>query len=130
MWRTIALVLSLLVLTVTGVLGVYNGLTETPTPDQTALQHSVTVGVLLYGALGLVSAYGLFRRQRSSLWTVIAWAFAITYVPGVAVLAYAGLDAPFGAAIAASGVTGLIALGVIWTANVMTKPDLRTTSTT
>jgi uncharacterized membrane protein (DUF2068 family) len=81
-WRYIALGLSLFVLVVTGVLGIYNGLSETPTPDQTALQLSVTVGVLLYGAFGLISAYGLFRRQPSARWTVIAWAVTITYVPG------------------------------------------------
>ncbi len=130
MWRYIALGLSLLVLVVTGVLGVYNGLTETATPDQTTLQHSVTVGVLLYGAFGLISGYGLFRRERWSFWTVVAWAVAVTYVPGVAVMAYADADTTLGAAIAASGATALIALGVIWTANVMTRPERRPPATT
>ena len=122
MWRTIALVLSILVLVVSGVLGLYNGITEQGA-GETVLQQSVRVGVLLYGALGLVSAYGLFRRRRWSLWTAIAWAVAIVYVPGVAVMAYAGEEAPIGSAIAASGSAALIALGVIWTANTMTKPD-------
>ena len=122
MWRTIALVLSVLVLVVSGALGLYNGITEQGA-GETMLQQSVRVGVLLYGALGLVSAYGLFRRRRWSFRTVIAWAVAIVYVPGVAVMAYAGEAAPIGSAIAASGSAALIALGVIWTANTMTKPD-------
>ena len=130
MWRYIALGLSLFVLVVTGVLGIYNGLTETASPEQTTLQHSVTVGVLLYGAFGLITAYGLFRRERWSLWTGIVWAVAITYVPGVAVMAYAGEDAMLGSALAASGATALIALGVIWTTNVVTSPDRHAHETT
>ena len=121
MWRGIARWLSLLVLVATGALGIYNGLTETPTPTQTTLQHSVTVGVLLYGAFGLITAYGLFRRERWSLWTAIVWAVTVTYVPGMAIMAYADQDTTLGSAIAASAVTGLIALGVIWTANALTR---------
>ncbi|HJP85071.1 MAG TPA: hypothetical protein VJ852_03730 [Gemmatimonadaceae bacterium] len=129
MLRYVALGLSLIVLLGTGVLGIYNGLTENAA-GETTFQQSVNVGVLLYGAFGLVSTYGLFRRQRQSLWTVIAWAVVITYVPGAAVMAYAREDAGVGAAIAASAVTALIALGVIWTTNVMTKPDRGSTTTT
>jgi len=129
MLRYVALGLSLILLFGTGVLGIYNGLTENAA-GETMFQQTVNVGVLLYGALGLVSTYGLFRRHRQSLWTVIAWALVITYVPGAAVMAYAGEDAGVGAAIAASGVTALIALGVIWTTNAMTKPDRRPTATT
>ena len=123
MWRYIALVLSLLVLTVTGVLGTYDGVTEWG-QGGTFWQHSVTAGVFLYGVLGLVSAYGLFRRQRWALRLIIAWAVVITYVPGVAVMADGG--GSIGSAIAASVSTALIALGVVWTTNVVTRADQST----
>ena len=117
---TSAWIVSLLLLLVTGVLGVYDGLTEWG-QGTSVWQRSVTGGVFVYGLLGLVGAYGLFRRQRWALVAVIGWAVVITYVPGVAVLADGG--GTFGSAIAASGSTALIALGVIWTTNVMTRID-------
>src|SRR2546423_4822081 len=120
--HTSAWIVSLVLLLVIGAIGVYNGVTEWG-DGTTPWQQSVTVGVLLYGVLGLVSAYGLFRRRRWSLSTVIAWAVVVTYVPGVAVLAYADADATLVAAIAASAGAALIALGIIWTANVMTRAD-------
>jgi|SRR6185369_16358729 hypothetical protein len=119
--RTSAWIVSLVLLLVIGSLGVYNGLTEWG-EGRTVWQQSVTIGVLVYGVLGLVSAYGLFRRQRWSLRTVIAWAIVVTYVPGVAVMADAD-DAMIGAAIAASAGAALIALGIIWTTNIMTRAD-------
>ena len=120
--RTTAWIVSLVVLLVIGSIGVYNGVTEWR-QGTTAWQHSVNIGVLLYGVLGLVSAYGLLRRQRWALRTVIVWAVAVTYVPGVAILAYADKDAMLGSAIAASVASGLIALGIIWTTSVMTRAD-------
>ena len=125
MGRKIAWVLSLCVLTILGCLGVYNGLTEWgegPTP----FQHSVTVGVLLYGVLGLITAYGLVRRERWTIWPAIGWAIAVSYVPGVAVMAYGGEDAILSSAIAASAGSALIALGVIWTVRVATRESART----
>ena len=118
--HTSAWIVSLVLLLCTGAVGVYNGLTEWG-DGATPWQHSVTVGVFLYGVLGLVSAYGLFRRRRWALRTAIAWAIVITYVPGVAVMADG--DGTLGSAIAASVATALIALGVIWTTNVMTHSD-------
>ena len=119
MGRTVAWVLSLGLLLFTGVVGVYNGLTEWG-EGRTPMQHSVTAGVLLYGLLGLVSAFGLLRRRRWCVGTVMAWAVAVTYVPGAAVLVY-GEDAFISSAIAASVGSALIALGVLWTAHVMTR---------
>ena len=124
--HTTAWIVSLVLLLLTGVLGVYNGLTEWG-EGTSVWQHSVTVGVFVYGLLGLVSAYGLFRRQRWALPAVIVWAVVITYVPGVAVMADG--DGTLGAAIAASASTALIALGVIWTTKVMTRPDQSTVPT-
>jgi FtsH-binding integral membrane protein len=122
MGRKVAWILSLGILLFTGVVGIYNGVTEWD-EGRGPLQRSVTIGVFLYGIFGLASAYGLMRRRRWSLRTVIAWMIAVAYVPGVAVMAYADEDASLGSAIAASVASTLIALGVLWTANVMTRPQ-------
>jgi uncharacterized membrane protein len=122
MIRTIGWVLSLALLLFTGVVGIYNGITDWG-EGRTAAQHSVTVGLLLYGVFGLVTAYGLFRRRRWSVSTAIAWAVCVTYVPGVAVMAYVDEDASLSSAIAASVGSALIAFGVVWTAHLMTRAD-------
>ena len=121
MWRKVAFLLSLVLLLFTGVTGIRDGVDDWGEAN-TFAQQSVSGGVFLYGILGLITAYGLIRRRRWSLATAIAWSVVITYVPGVAVMAYGGVDAKLGSAIAASGGTALIALGVIWTVNTMTKP--------
>lgn len=123
--HTSAWIASLVLLLGIGATGIYNGVTEWG-DGTTVWQHSVTVGVFVYGVLGLVSAYGLFRRRRWALRTVIAWAVVVSYVPGVAVMADGGDDAMLGSAIAASVASALIALGVIWTTNVMTRADQST----
>ena len=127
-WK-IARVLSLALLLFTGCVGVYNGLTEWD-EGGTLPQHAVTAGVFLYGIFGLATAYGLFGRKRWSLITVIVWAIAVTYVPGLAVMAYGGEDAILGSAIAASAGSALIAFGVIWTVKATTRDESRTVSET
>jgi hypothetical protein len=122
MGRSIAWILSIGLLLLTGCLGVYDGLTEwggATTPGQ----KSVTAGVLLYGILGVVTAYGMFRRHRWSFSGAIAWGVVITYVAGTASLFYS--EAGIGAALAGGGATALIALGVIWTASVVTRAEPR-----
>jgi uncharacterized membrane protein (DUF2068 family) len=120
MGRKIALILSLALLLFTGCVGLYNSLTEWR-EGGTTMQQSVTAGVFLYGVLGLVTALGLFRRRRWSVGTAIAWGLAVTYVPGVAVMAYGGEYAILSSAIAASTGSLLVALAVVWTAHVMTR---------
>jgi hypothetical protein len=120
MAKKIAWVLSLLVLLVTGVDGIHNGVTEWG-DAHTRMQQSVTIGVFLYGVLGVITAFGLFRRRRWSIGTAICWGVAVTYVPGVAVMAYGGNDAIMSSAITASGASALIAALVIWTAHVVTR---------
>ena len=120
MGKTIAWAISLLFLLFTGFIGVYNAINEWHDAG-TPLQLSVTAGVFLYGIFGLATAYGLIRRRRWSLRTAIAWGLCISYVPGVAVMSYGGNDASLGSAIAASGAAALIALGVVWTTDRMTR---------
>ena len=127
-WK-IAWVLSLALLLFTGCVGVYNGLTEWG-EGRTPLQHSVTVSVFIYGIFGLITAYGLLRRQAWSVWTAIVWMIAVTYSPGVAVMVYGGEDAIVGSAIAASAGSAVIALGVVWTTRAMSRNRPRTVSET
>jgi hypothetical protein len=118
--KKVAWVSSLVLLFFTGVVGVYNGVSEWG-EAHTPAEHSVTVGVLLYGILGLVTALGLIQRRRWSVGTAIAWAVPVTYVPGVAVMVYGDEGAIMSSAIAASAGSALIALAVVWTAHVMTR---------
>lgn len=127
MGRTLAYTLSLLLLVATGMLGVYNGITEWGT-GQGPWQVSVTVGVFIYGILGLATAFGLFRRRRWSLGAAIAWGITITYVATVAAVAYSGDDASVLGAIVGGAATGLIALGVVWTARAVTRDAPETAS--
>lgn len=122
MGRKVAWILSLALLLFTGVVGIHNGITERG-EGVTTLQKSVTLGVFIYGVFGLITVYGLFRRRRWSVATAILWGVAVTCVPGVAIIAYAGKESLVGSAIAASGASALIALGVVWTAREMSRPE-------
>lgn len=125
MGRKIAWVVSIGLLIITAGPGIHEGLTEWGR-GRTAFQQSVTAAVLLYGILGLITAYGLFRRRRWSVATAIAWGIAITYAPAAAVMS--DKDATVGGAFAGSAACALVALGVIWTANVMTRAEARATA--
>jgi hypothetical protein len=120
MARKIAWVISLALLLLSGVLGIYDGITELE-GDQTMLQRSVTAGVFLYGVFGLVTAFGLFRRRRWSVVTAIVWGVVVSYVPGAAVMAFGGQDAFLSSAIAASAGSAIIAFAVFWTARAATS---------
>jgi hypothetical protein len=115
MLQKIAVGISLALLLLTGVLGLHNGATEW-FDAQTLLQQSVTGGVFLYGVLGLIAAYGLFRRRKWSVIATVVWTVVITYVPGAAVIGFGGPDASLGAAAASSLASALIGVGVVWTA--------------
>jgi hypothetical protein len=122
MGQKVAWVLSLALLAFTGVVGVFNGITEWG-EGSSLMQHSVTAGVLLYGILGLITAFGLFQRRAWSVGTSIGWAIAVTYVPGVAIMAYGGEGAILFSAIAASAASALIAAAVVWSAHRATRKD-------
>jgi membrane associated rhomboid family serine protease len=113
MGRSIARLVAILLLVVTGLLGVYNGVIER-SDVETPLQASVNAGVLLYGVLGLVGTYGALRRRRWVVWSVTAWAILITYVSGTAALAFAGADAGIVGAVSAAVGAALIGAFVVW----------------
>ena len=109
----IARALALLILLITGVLGLHNGVTER-TGAHSTLQRSVTIGVLLYGLLGLASVYGVVRRRAWSVWSVTAWAVVVTYVSGTAALAYGGDDVTMMTALASGLAGALIGAFTLW----------------
>jgi hypothetical protein len=112
--------LSVLLLLVTGVLGILNGTHELG-DARTALQKSVTIGVLVYGVLGLLGAMALARRLSISLPLAAAWAVVVTYVASTAAIAYAGEEATVVGAVAAGVATALIGAGVVYVARRTTR---------
>src|SRR5690349_148581 len=121
MARKSAWIVSILLLLNTGGIGVYNGITELPEAG-TALQKSVTIGVLIYGLLGLIAALALVLRRRSAVWLTVGWSVVITYVASTAALAYGGNDASVGGAVAGGLGAALIGALVVWCARVVTRP--------
>ena len=119
MMRTIAWLLAILALLATGVLGVYNGLTEWGGAG-TGWQRAVTGGVIVYGILGLAAGIGLARRRRWSYKLAIAWGVVVTLVASGAVLAYGGADASTGGAVAAGGGAAVIGVLVVLAARAAT----------
>ena len=120
MARKAAWIVSILLLLNTGGLGLYSGASELA-DARTALQRSVTGGVLVYGVLGLVAAIALIVRHRSAVAFSIGWAVVVTYVASMAAMAYAGEDATVGGSIAAGLGAALIGVFVIWSAMSVTK---------
>ena len=117
----IARFVALLLLIFSGAAGLFNAWNQIG-DDRTALQATVTIGVLLYGVFGLAAAVGVLVRRRWSTAAVIAWAVAITYVSAVAPRAFGGPDVPLAASIMSGVATAAIALGVLWAARVATRP--------
>jgi hypothetical protein len=117
MGRSIARGIAILLLGVTGVLGIYNGIDERANP-YSLFQRIVYVGVVLYGMLGLIGTYGVIRRQGWSHRVVVAWALAITFVSSTAAIAYGGSDATPIAAVAAGAGAALIGAFVVWAVRV------------
>ena len=113
--------LSIVLLLVTGALGLWNGSRELA-GAHTALQRSVTIGVLVYGVLGILGGVLLATRRAAAVPLTVMWALVITYVAATAAHAYAGADATLAGAIAGGVGAGLIGLGVVSVARRATRP--------
>jgi hypothetical protein len=122
MGRRIVWVLVMLLLGLTGGLGVYNGISEWSDPH-TPLQQSVTVAVFLYGITGLAATCALALRRRWSVWAAVAWGVCTTYAGTVATIAYGGSDGSPGAALAAGVACVLIAGATIWGVRASTRVE-------
>ena len=120
MKRKIGRALSVLLLLVTGALGLFNGVRDLP-GVVTTLQRSVTIGVLLYGVLGVAGGAAMVMGHRSSVPLAALWGVVVTYVASMAALAYAGSAATVGGAVASGLGTALIAAGVVWSARASTR---------
>ena len=121
MVRKVAWILAILVLANTGVIGLHNGVTEMA-DAHTPLQRSVTIGVLIHGALGIAAVIALLARHTSAMWLTVAWAIVVTYVASMAVIAYGGTDATVGGAVGAGVGSALLGLGLIWCVRTILRP--------
>jgi len=121
MARKAAWIVAILLLLNTGGLGLYNGVSELA-DARTPLQRSVTLGVLIYGVLGLAAAAALMARHRWSVPLAIGWAVVVTYVASTATLAYAGSDATVAAVVGGGVGAALIGIFVVWCARMITRP--------
>lgn len=122
--RKVAWILSIILLLVTGVAGILNAWREWDDPNG-ALQRSVTLGVLLYGLLGVAGAVGLVLRRKWSVRVAAAWAIAVTYAATVASFAFHdptfSQSGTVGGTIAACISTALIGWFVVWAARSATR---------
>ncbi len=106
--------LVVVLLGVTGALGLYNGIDEWDVA-RSPLQRTVTVCVFLYGLFGVLAAAGLIRRARWAVWAAVGWALAVTYAGGLAAIAYAP-EATAGGALASAIASALIGVFAVWIA--------------
>src|SRR5688500_16682119 len=117
--RKAAWIIAIVVLLITGFLGLTNGIGELG-DWTTPLQMSVTLGVLLYGVLGAVAGIGLIARRRWSATVATAWGIVVTYVATIASFAYhdptVTESGTLVGVISAFVVTALIGVGVAWAA--------------
>jgi hypothetical protein len=118
--RNVGWVVSLVTLFLSGALGLFNGVREL-TDALTPLQRSVSIGVLIYGILGVGAGVALAARHPSSVWLAAMWGVVVTYVASFAAIAYAGAGATVVGAVASGIGSALIAAGVIWAARVSTR---------
>jgi hypothetical protein len=113
MGRSIARIIAILLLGITGAIGISNAFDEWANP-YSLFQRIVYLGVVSYGVLGLAGAYGVIRRRGWSRHVVLAWAVAITFVSATAAIAYGGPEVTAIAAIAAGAGAALIGAFVVW----------------
>jgi hypothetical protein len=117
-------VVAIALLLLTGGVGIMNGIREWDDPTS-LLQRTVTVGVLLYGVLGLSGGIGLALRKPWSVGVAAGWAVAVTYAASVASFAFH--DPSFSQSgtlvgtLVAFIVTALIGWFVVRTARVATR---------
>ena len=120
MGQKIGRYISIVILVLSSALGVWNGLSDWEI-DRTALQASVTVGVLLHSLVGFGAAATLIRKAPAARWLTLFWTVIVAYVSSTASIAYAGDDATVAGAVAAGLGSALIGLAINWCARVVTQ---------
>jgi hypothetical protein len=122
--RKAAWIVAMVLTGITGCMGLLNGPRELGSAT-TPLQQSVSIGVTLYGVLGVLAAIGLWRRRPWSVTVATAWALVVCYVATVASFAFS--DPGFEQQGTTAGVIGacvstlLIGALVVWAARVSTS---------
>jgi hypothetical protein len=122
--RKAAWILALALLFVSAFFGLYNGPRELG-DGTTNLQRSVSLGVILYGVLGLVGGIGLARKRPWVVTVCATWALVVVYVASVASFAYhdptLSKDGTIVGVFFAGVATALIGAFVVWAASAMTR---------
>ena len=113
--RTVALVVSVIVLLGTGYIGVHNVIFEWREVEN-AFQRAVSTGGGVYGVLGLVAGVGLILGRSWGFHVAIAWAVVTTAVGTSAAIAYSDNSAWIGAGVGAFAATALATALVLWLA--------------
>jgi hypothetical protein len=123
--RQTAWVIAMVLTGITGVLGLLNGPRELGSGTN-AWQHSVSMGVTLYGVFGVLATVGIWRRRPWSVAVSAAWAVVTCYVATVASFAFS--DPAFERDETRAGVIGAfvatLSIGalVVWAARAATTP--------
>ena len=112
--------LSIAVLLLSSGLGVWNGLSDWEI-NRTALQMSVTVGVLAHSIAGFAAAAALVRKAPAARWLTLLWTGLVAYVSTAAPLAYAGDQATVGGALAGGVASAIAGLLIHWCARIVTR---------
>lgn len=110
--RAVGRIVAALVLLATGVLGLYNGVSELADAENTA-QRLVTLGVLLYGLFGVPAGLGVLLRRRWGVALAGAWAVTVSLV-GPAATVYYGGEPVLGVATLAAFVGSAAVAVVVW----------------
>jgi hypothetical protein len=105
----------------TGIIGLHNGVTEYPDGVNTA-QRVVSVGVFLYGVLGMLAGVGVFLRKRWGPTLTALWGLDVTLVGSGAVAAYSEGDDRTIGIISAFLACALVSLLVWWLARRGMRP--------
>ena len=113
MKERLARALTISTLLLAGVLGLRSGLDDLAIA-QTALQKSVTYGVLAYGVLSFVAAGATVAGKRWAIAVTTLWGVIVVYVATGATIAYGGADGTGGAAIGSGIASAAVAGALIW----------------
>jgi hypothetical protein len=119
-WRILPRFVAAAFLILVSALGGYSGIDELRRgAPESVLQHSVSIGSVIYGILGIIAGAGVLFARRWGYVVSIVWGVVITYTGGMAAHAY-GETAALATALAFL-MTAIIAGIVTWLANIGTR---------
>ena len=117
--RTVAALVAALALIGIGVAGGHSAISEWNQPE-TPLQRAVSVGSIIYAALGIITGIAVLARREWSFSAALVWTAVVTFVGTSAVIAYDTEASALGAV--AAGVLCIVIGGIIaWLARIGTR---------